>query len=281
MYLDFYELREHPFKTNPNPRFLWFGEKHREAAAVLEYGLMKSDGFLLLTGDIGTGKTTLIRHLLGRAGQETLVASVPDPDMDPHGFFTYLADAFGLGLVPAGKAEFLIAFKRFLLKADSEGKKVFLVIDEAQSISHQLLEQIRLLSNIECDDRKLLNVFLVGQSEVAEVLAEERSQPFRQRITVSHHLEPLTAPETVHYIAHRLRVAGASRGIFTVAACHQIHRIADGIPRLINSICDCGLLTGYANGRPLIDRGIVEECESDLRISIGRQPAQGRGPDAG
>lgn len=281
MYLNYYKLAEHPFKTNPNPRFLWFGEKYREAAAVLEYGMLKSDGFLLLTGDIGTGKTSLIRHLVGRTEREAMVATVPDPDMPPLDFCRYLADAFGLSPGFEGKADFLIAFKRFLLNADSRRKKVFLIIDEAQKLGHELLEQVRLLSNIELDDRKLLNVFLAGQSEVVELLKAQHCDAFRQRITVSHHLEPLTADETVHYIAHRLRVAGAKRGIFTVEACARIHRIADGIPRLVNSVCDCALLSGYVRSRTRIDSTIIAECENDLRIAIGHRPLSPPGPEDG
>jgi general secretion pathway protein A len=241
MYLDYYELKTYPFKTNPDPEFLWLGEKHKEALSILKYGILKRDGFLLLTGDVGTGKTSLIRYFLKLIDSSALVATIHDPDMPAIDFFNYLSEEFKLHRVFTNKAEFLIHFKKFLLRTYSEHKSVFVIIDEAQRLNHEHLEEIRLLSNIELDDQKL---------------------------TLSYHLEPLDELETVQYIAHRLKIAGSKRGIFSVGACGEIFAISGGVPRLINSICDCALLSGFAEGRKVVDLKLINECKSDLRIPI-------------
>lgn len=280
MYLDYYDLREHPFRTNPNPRFLWFGEKHREAMAVLKYGILKSDGFLLLTGDVGTGKTTLVRHLVNTVEDRACIANVADPDMGTLDFYNALSEAFGIRQRFRSKSDFLSRFRQFLLASHARGKRAFLIIDEAQRLNHDLLEQIRLLSNIELDEQKLMLVFLVGQDEVEDLLMEERNRPFRQRITTSHRLEHLTAAETERYIAHRLKVAGARRGFFTLGACRRIFEATDGIPRLINSICDCAMLSGYVKDRKRIDSRMVGECLIDMRIAVGLRQKPTDRPEA-
>ena len=269
MYLAHYNLKRLPFKTNPDPKFLWFGENHREALSVLAYGIMKSEGFLLLTGDIGTGKTSLIRHLLNLIKHKALVAFIPIPNMEPIDFFNFLSEEFRMKAKYLKEVDFLIHFKRFLFSAHSKHKKVLLIIDEAQSINHKLLEKIRLLSNIELDNRKLINIFFVGQSEIENILMNEKNKAIRQRITTVFHLNPLTELETKKYIAHRLRIAGAKKNMFTSDACNKIHNISDGIPRLINSICDCALLSGYVEGTKIIDLSFIENCQIELKIPIG------------
>lgn len=269
MYLDYFELKKFPFRTNPDPAFLWFSEKHKEALSLLQYGIMKRDGFLLLTGEVGTGKTTLIRYLLKSADASTIIATIYDPMMPILDFYNFLSEEFGLNKKFFGKADFLIDLKSFLLKAYSEKQPVFLIIDEAQRLDHERLEEIRLLSNIELDDQKLINTFFVGQSETETTLMDPINKAISQRISMSYNLQPLDEKETQHYIAHRLRVAGAKRGIFTVEACKKIFDIADGIPRLINSICDCALLSGYVKDRKIIDTKFIGECQIELRIPIG------------
>ena len=169
----------------------------------------------------------------------------------------------------AGKADFLIHFKKFLLKAYSEHKLAFLIIDEAQTLDHDRLEEIRILSNIELDGQKLLNIFFVGESETETILMDPRNRPTMTRINMIYQLKPLDEHETIHYIAHRLKVAGAKRDIFTDDACKKIFDIADGIPRLINSICDCALLSGYVKGQKIIDPIWIRECQIEERIPIG------------
>jgi general secretion pathway protein A len=270
MYLGYYELQQYPFRTNPDPAFLWFGEKHREALALLQYGIMKRDGFLLLTGDVGTGKTSLLRYLLSTADASTVIATLTDPMMPVVDLYNLIAADCGLGRKYSGKADFLMDFKQYLLQAHADRKNVFLIIDEAQRLDPVRLEEVRLLSNIELNDRKLINIFFVGQTETEDHLMDPRNKAIRQRISMSYRLEPLNARETQHYIAHRLKVAGAKRGIFSLGACTKIHEIAEGIPRLINSICDCALLSGYAKNHKIVDSRLIRECQLDLRIPIGR-----------
>ena len=268
MYLEYYKLRAYPFRTNPDPEFLWLGEKHKEALSILKYGLLKRDGFLLLTGDVGTGKTSLIRYFLKLIDSSALVATIHDPDMPAIDFFNYLSQEFKLHKVFANKAEFLIHFKKFLLKAYFEHKSIFVIIDEAQRLNHGHLEEIRLLSNLELDDQKLINIFFIGQSEFEKILMDEKNKAIGQRITLSYHIQPLDELETVKYIAHRLKIAGSKRGIFTVGACAEIFAISGGVPRLINSLCDCALLSGYAEGKKVVGLTLIKECQIDLRIPI-------------
>jgi general secretion pathway protein A len=269
MYLNHFELEKYPFRTNPDPDFLWLGEKHKEALAVLEYGMLKREGFLLLTGDVGTGKTSLIRYLLRRLDASPWVAVIHDPDMPILDFFNYLSAEFQMGQAFSSKVDFLIHLKQFLLRAHSEERPVFVIIDEAQRLDHEHLEQIRLLSNIELDDQKLINIFFVGQSELEKTLMEPRNQAISQRISINYHIQPFTESETVQYIAHRLRVAGATRGILTVNACREIFVVSGGIPRLINSICDCALLSAYVHNMKVVNSKFIKECQLDLRIPIG------------
>ena len=271
MYLAYYNLKHMPFKPNPNPSFIWFGEKHKEALAVLKHGIMQNGGFLLLTGDAGTGKTSLIRYLFRLIGDRSIIVSVPDPDLDPIDFFNFLAVEFKMNEYFNKKGDFIIHFKHFLQAAQAQRKKVVLVIDEAHRLDHVLLEQIRLLSNIELDNRKLINIFLVGQNEIEDLLMDERNKAIRQRINAVFHIDHLTASETEDYIYHRLKVAGAKENLFSSEACREIFAISDGIPRLINSICDCALLSGYVDGKDRIDLNYVKECQINLKIPLGKR----------
>lgn len=276
MYLSFYQLTQKPFQITTDPKFLWLGEKHTEALATLKYGILEDKGFLLLTGDVGTGKTALIKLLIKTIDVAAIVATIPDPGMEAVDFFNFLAAEFRMNRRFASKGEFLIEFKQFLLKAYSTRQKVLLVIDEAQRLTVEMLEQIRLLSNIELENRKLINIFFVGQTEFNRILLDERSKAVRQRITVSYHIEPLKDTETPLYIRHRLKVAGAQKDIFTSAAIRQIHLFSRGYPRLINIICDHALLTGYAAGAKSIDHHLIQECEKELRLpSASTLPGSG------
>ena len=267
MYLSYYNLTEKPFQINTDPKFLWQGEKHKEALAMLKYGILDNRGFLFLAGDVGTGKTTLINSLISQLGDQIIVAIVPDPSLEKIDFFNFLAVAFNFNRQFNSKGEFLVYFSRFLHKAYINNKRVLLIIDESQKLTSELLEEIRLLSNIEKHDAKLINIFFVGQNEFIDILLRSENRALRQRITINYRIDPLTENETEQYIQRRLKVAGSQKNIFTSKAVHEIFAFSGGYPRLINIVCDHSLLTGYVKGKKAIDAGIVKECAKELKIS--------------
>jgi general secretion pathway protein A len=269
MYLKYFNLREKPFNISPDSRFLWVSEKHKEGLASFKYAILEEKGFLLLTGDVGTGKTLLINAFAKTSGVETLIATIPDPDLEIMDFFRVLAEEFKMTKGFSSKGEFLIQFKQFLLESYGSDKKVLLIIDEAQRLNHELLEQVRLLSNIEMDDRKLINIFFVGQCEFNEMLMEEKNRAVRQRIGVNYELKPLTASETTQYIRHRLMLAGALDDIFKPDAVREVFSLSGGYPRLINVICDYALMTCYSAELRQIGADVIKECGKELHISIG------------
>ena len=277
MYENYYDLKTKPFQITTDPKFLWLGEKHTEALATLKYGIMENKGFLLLTGDVGTGKTALINRLVQMIDVAAIVAKIPDPGLSSLDFFNVLAVEFDMDKEFDSKGAFLIYLKNFLYKADSVQKKVLLIIDEAQRLNHELLEQIRLLSNIEMHNRKLINIFFVGQSEFKDMLLEDRNRAVRQRIAVSYHIEPLTEAEAKMYITHRLKIAGATREIFNKDAVREISSFSNGYPRLINIICDHALLTGYSANLKSIDKKVILECEKELQIPVTTRIEDGNG----
>ncbi len=266
MYLAHYGLTLKPFSISPDPRFLWLGESHGEALATLRYGIQENKGFLLLTGDVGTGKTVIINHLTELINVEVLAATIPDPNLGLIDFYNILTEEFKMGRRVKSKGEFLIHFKKFLIEACGDEKSVLLIIDEAQRLEHELLEEIRLLSNIVFHSGKLINIFLVGQSELRKMLLDEKNRAFRQRISVNYHIEPLNEKETAAFIEHRLKVAGAARRFFTADAMAEVHAFSQGFPRLINVICDHALMSGYSAGFTMIDGGIIKECADELQI---------------
>lgn len=282
MYLAHYNLQEKPFQITTDPRFLWLGEKHQEALATLKYGLLNDKGFLLLTGDVGTGKTTLIKALLRDITEKTIVASVVDPKLEKLEFFNFLAGVFGIEGKIDNKVDFLTRFTQFLNDAYRNGRTVLLIIDEAQRLSKELLEEIRLLSNIEKENKKFLNIFFVGQDEFNDLLMEESCRALRQRITITYHISPLSEPETGNYIRHRLKIAGTDEEIFTPRAIRKVYAFARGYPRLINIICDHALLTGYVRELKSITPAIVRECAKELALpgEISRGEAWGRRTNA-
>jgi len=266
MYLNHYNLAEKPFQISTDPKFLWLGEKHREALAVLKYSIINNQGFVLLTGDVGTGKTTLINALVNSLDEDTIVAVVSDPKLDRMELFNLITRAFKINKVFKDKLNFTLFFTKFLNHTYKNNKKVLLVIDEAQNISLELLEEIRLLSNIEIPERKLLNTFFVGQNEFNNILMRNECRPLRQRITVTYNIEPLTENETREYITHRLRVAGTNSEIFPKGAIGKIYSFSRGYPRLINIVCDQALLTGYVQELTTITPKIIKECSKELRL---------------
>ena len=268
MYLSHYNLKLKPFQESPDPRFFWLSEKHREALACLKYGIQENKAFLLLNGDIGTGKTSLINYLLLDIGKEIQVAIIPDPDLSILDFFKLISRQFNINIDFNTKGDFLNQFEPFLYNIFSEQKKALLIIDEAQRLTQEVLEQIRLLSNIEKKDVKLINIFFVGQNEILQIIKDEKNKALRQRLTVHYTIEPLKENETQAYINHRLKVAGATTGIFSPEAVHEVFLFSKGYPRLINIICDRALLTGYVAGTKKITGAVIKNCADDLRILV-------------
>lgn len=268
MYLTHYNLKEKPFQISTDPKFLWLGEKHKEALSILKYGILDNRGFLLLTGDIGTGKTTLINSLMNSLAKNTIVAVLSDPALEQLDFFNFVANAFKITTKFKTKGEFLIQFGIFLNHAYMNNNRVLLIIDEAQRIAPAMLEEIRLLSNIEKQHTKLINIFFVGQNEFNDLLIKPANRALRQRITINYNIEPLNKKETEEYIDFRMKAAGNPNSIFKPGAIREIITFSSGYPRLINIICDHALLTGYVKGTKQINAEIIEECIKELQITL-------------
>jgi type II secretory pathway predicted ATPase ExeA/Tfp pilus assembly protein PilF len=285
MYLSHYSLAEKPFGISTDPKFLWLGEKHKEALAILKYGVVSHMGFLLLTGEVGTGKTTLVNALLESLDDAVVVANVTNPKLDLIDFCNLIAKLFEIPRKFNSKANFIIDFTRLLQKAHSSGKHPLLIIDEAHTLSRELLEHIRLLSNIELPQEKLIDILFVGQPELNRVLLSPEFRALRQRIVLVYNIDPLSESETRQYIEYRLRVAGAQGELFNPKALHEIHRLSKGIPRVINTICDHALLTGYTRELKDITPTIIRECHRELLLPgetkqvalsvLGEQPSYG------
>ncbi|MGH7324041.1 MAG: ExeA family protein [Candidatus Rokuibacteriota bacterium] len=261
MYLSFYGLRETPFSPTPDPRFLFQSARHREALAQLLYGVQERKGFIVLTGEIGTGKTTLLRTMLERLDQTTPVAYIHNSTLPTEGLLEYMLQDWGVKSTAANHTQRLFELNEFLIEQHRQGFSPVLVIDEAQNLSQEALEAVRLLSNFETTHQKLMQIVLVGQPELRDKLNASELRQLKQRIGMRCHIGPLTPEETRLYIRHRLRVAGAAdAGIFTDGAVQRITEYSRGIPRLINIVCDHCLLSGYADSKRRIDPGVVEEA---------------------
>ena len=266
MYLSHYNLVKKPFKLTTDPEFLWLGDKHKEALATLKYGVIDQKGFLLVTGDVGTGKTTLINALLESLEEDTLVANITNPLLTLIDFYNFVAISFNISKRFDNKVDFIVHFSHFLNKVFLDNKNVLLIIDEAHRLSKELLEDIRLLSNIELPEKKLINIFLVGQNEINQTLASQECRALRQRIMLSYQINPLSEIETFEYIKFRLKVAGTDTKLFKRRAVQEVYLFSNGYPRLINKICDHALLTGYVRGLKKIPLDIIKECSQELGL---------------
>lgn len=278
MYQQFYGLVRSPFEMTPDPAFLYLGEVHREGLATLAYGVRARKGFVLLTGEVGTGKTTLLHALLSQLERDTLAAFLFNPRLEPLDFFRVLFDEYGIETPCRTKAEYLLALNKFLIDRLEKDLTTLLILDEAQNLSPEMLEEIRLLSNLETPRSKLIQIMLVGQPELWELLSRPELRQLRQRIVLRHTLQPFDAEETAHYVEERLRLAGyTGSGIFKPAALRAVHRASGGIPRVINILCDGALLLGYGRGRAQIGAADVDEVARDLGLAAsdgGAAPAQ-------
>jgi len=279
MYASFFRLQREPFSIAPDPRFLFMSEAHREALAHLLYGLSGGGGFVLLTGEIGAGKTTVCRCFLDQVPADTHVAYIFNPKLEVTELLQTVCDEFGI-VLPARAStvkDYVDALNTFLLAAHAAGRNCVLVIDEAQSLSAPVLEQLRLLTNLETAERKLLQIVLIGQPELRQMLARPELEQLAQRVIARYHLPALSAAETASYVKHRLAVAGlAGEMPFDARALARIHQLCGGVPRRINLLADRALLGGYANGRSRIDRATVERAARE--VFDRRQPGHPRRP---
>ncbi|MGI9248701.1 MAG: AAA family ATPase [Woeseiaceae bacterium] len=275
MYTSFFGLNEKPFSITPDPRYLFMSEQHGEALAHLVYGVTESGGFIQLTGEVGTGKTTLVRTLLlNRMPNNADVAVVLNPQLSVLEFLATICEELHID-VPHDRGSIKAqtdALNRHLLKAHSEGRRTILVVDEAQNLSPAVLEQVRLLTNLETAKQKLLQIILIGQPELRELLARNDLRQLAQRITGRYHLEPLSEEETAHYIEHRLKVAGALGEVFDSSAKKATFRLSKGVPRLINVICDRALLGAYSLESRRINRRLVHRAAEEVRGRLDGSP---------
>ena len=268
MYLSHYGLAEPPFAITPDPRFVFLGERHRDALAHLLYGIGQggSGGFVQLTGEVGTGKTTLCRLVLGQLPADVRIALVLNPKQTP---LELLESVCAELQVPQATRRRSLktqvdALNEYLLQAYADGLRVVLMIDEAQELSRELLEQVRLLTNLETDTQKLLQIVLIGQPELRETLARPGLRQLAQRITARYHLTPLQPAETAAYLRHRLSVAGASAFPFEDKAVARLHALSGGVPRLLNVLGDRALVAGYVHGRQRVDARLVDLAAAEV-----------------
>ena len=260
MYLSFYGLREAPFSPTPDPKFLFQSSRHREALAQLIYGVRERKGFIVLTGEIGTGKTTLLRTLLERLDSTTPVAYIHNSALGIEGLLEYMLQDWGVKSTGSTHAQRLFELNEFLIDQHRQGRAPVLVVDEAQNLSIEALEAVRLLSNFETTHQKLMQILLVGQPELRDKLNAPELRQLKQRVALRCHIGPLSPEETRLYIRHRLRVAGATdTGLFTDGAVQKITEYSGGVPRLVNIVCDHCLLSGYADSKRRIDAAVVDE----------------------
>ena len=267
MYTSFFGLNDKPFSITPDPRYLFMSERHGEALAHLVYGVTESGGFMQLTGEVGTGKTTLVRTLLlNRMPANADVAVVLNPQISAKEFLVTICEELGIA-VPEDRNSIkalIDTLNRHLLDAHADGRRTILVVDEAQNLAPDVLEEVRLLTNLETAKQKLLQIVLIGQPELRELLARNDLRQLAQRITGRYHLEPLSRDETAQYIDHRLKVAGALGEIFDAGAKRAVFRLSQGVPRLINVICDRALLGAYSNGIRHVNRAMIRRAAAEI-----------------
>jgi general secretion pathway protein A len=267
MYLSFFGLNEKPFAITPDPRYLYLSERHAEALAHLLYGINEAGGFVQLTGEVGTGKTTIVRSLLAQVPKNAEIALILNPRMTATEFLLTICEEIGIGVPDASMEslkDLVDVLSHYLLRAHAAGRRVVLVVDEAQNLAPEVLEQVRLLTNLETNTQKLLQIILIGQPELRELLGRNELRQLAQRITGRYHLHPLSRDETAAYVRHRLRVAGATTDIFSGAALSEIYRLSVGVPRVINVICDRALLGAYSMDSHRVTATLVRHAASEV-----------------
>ncbi|MFC1826914.1 AAA family ATPase [Thermodesulfobacteriota bacterium] len=266
MYSKFYGLSCKPFELTPDPDVIFLSETHQEAISVLRYGVLNRKGFLQVTGDVGTGKSTLLQSLIHSLQNNVHLCYIPNPNFTVREFYYFVSAKFGLDEYDGNKAKFILSLGNFLQECKDKNEHALLIIDEAQVLSLEVLEEIRLISNQEAHDvYGVLSIFLVGQPEFNALLDHKKLLPLKNRIGVCFHIAPLSLDETIAYIQFRLQKAGRKRVMFSPNAYQEIHKVTGGIPRTINILCDNALLAGFVEQRGIIDEDIVRDCAGELR----------------
>jgi len=267
MYTKFFGLAEKPFSITPDPRYLFLSERHADALAHLMYGINEAGGFIQLTGEVGTGKTTMIRSLLAQTPDNAEIALILNPRMTAPEFLLSICEELGIGVdnQSQGSIKDLVdILNHYLLQAHGKGRRIVLVVDEAQNLAPEVLEQVRLLTNLETNTRKLLQIILIGQPELRTLLDRNDLRQLAQRVTGRYHLDPLSRQETAAYVRHRLRVAGATSDIMSPGALSELHRLSAGVPRVINALCDRALLGAYTQDRHRVTRTYVHRAAREV-----------------
>jgi general secretion pathway protein A len=276
MYESFYGLKAKPFQLNPDPAFYFNSKQHRRAKAYLEYGVARNEGFIVITGEIGAGKTTILSGLLDSlANTNVNVGQLVTTQLDAEDTLRMVGAAFGIDVTGVAKAQLLMTIEAFLLDQVSHGRRCLLVVDEAQNLSPRALEELRMLSNYQLGTQALLQSFLVGQPEFKRILQRPEMEQLRQRVAATCHIGPMDAEDTQHYVEHRLKRAGSINGMpFSLDAISAIHNASNGIPRRINSLCDRLLLAGYLAGKQAIEVRNVEQVVAELREEGTMRPTE-------
>ena len=267
MYLSFFGLLEKPFAITPDPRYLYLSARHAEALAHLLYGINEAGGFVQLTGEVGTGKTTIIRSLLAQTPKNAEIALILNPRMTAPEFLLTICEELGIGVPDestSSRKDLVDILNHYLLRAHAEGRRIVLVVDEAQNLVPDVLEQVRLLTNLETNTQKLLQIILIGQPELRDLLARNELRQLAQRVTGRYHLHPLSDAETAAYVRHRLRVSGATSDIFSSMALAELFHLSGGVPRVINVVADRALLGAYTQDRHRVTSGLVRHAAAEV-----------------
>jgi len=272
MYLDYFGLSEYPFQLTPDADFLYMSESHTRAKSYMDYSIWNRDGFVVITGEVGTGKTTLIQKLLGELDENVFVAKIFQTQLNETEFLQAILNEFGIKAFNAGKVELLDLLNNFLIDRFMESKQMVLIVDEAQNLSYRVLEEIRMLSGLETQKEKILHVILVGQPELREKLESPELAQLLQRVRLRFHLEPLAKADVAKYVQHRLRTAGMrDDALFNDAAFAVVYQYTGGVPRLMNTLCDTALTFGYAEEKKTIDAATVRAAAKELQWPVYSQ----------
>ena len=267
IYNEHFGLAERPFTLLPDPDFLYWSDSHTRAYAMLEYGMLTHAPITVITGEIGAGKTTLLRHLLRTLPEEFTVGLISNAQGNRGELLHWVLMALGVPTEDGASYVRLFAqFQEFLIEEYASGRRTILIFDEAQNLSSETLEELRMFSNINADKDELIQLVLVGQPELRDLRAQPRLGQFAQRVAAEYHLPAMTAEQVQAYVNHRLAIAGAEREIFTPAACEYVHQASGGVPRLVNQICDYAMVYAYTDGAHLVDAGIIEQVVTDRRM---------------